>query len=132
MTAASVLLVDDNATFLRIAIRFLEMHGQDEVMVIGKARGGKEALAQAQELQPQVVLLDLVMPDLSGFEVISRLREVLPGVGIIALTVMGNEYYRNAALSAGADDFVPKGAMSTELLPAIRRVIHAREQPDPA
>jgi CheY-like chemotaxis protein len=132
MAPSSVLLVDDNATFLRIATRFLEVHGQDEVVVIGKARDGMEALAQAQELQPQVILLDLVMPDLSGLEVIPRLRAMLPDVGIIALTVMGNKYYRTAALAAGADDLVSKGAMSTELLPAIRRVIHAREQPDPA
>lgn len=126
MTPVSVLLVDDNSTFLRLAARYLEAHGQNEVVIVGKARGGKEALVQAQELRPQVVLLDLAMPDLPGLEVIPRLRAMRPEVGIIALTVMGNEFYRDAALAAGADDFVSKTAMSTELLPAIRRVLHTR------
>ena len=128
MQPVSVLLVDDNSTFLRLASRFLDMHGYNEVVVVGEAHGGKEALARAQELQPQVVLLDLAMPDLPGLEVIPRVRAMLPEVGIIALTMMGNEFYRKAALAVGADDVVAKAAMSTDLLPAIRRVMHVRER----
>lgn len=129
MGPISVLLVDDSPVFLSFATRFLHAYFYNEVRVIGEAHGGKEALTQAHELKPQVVLLDLVMSDLPGLEVIPCLRAMLPEVGIIVLTVMDNEFYRSAALDAGADDFIPKAAMNTELLPAIRRVVQAQEKP---
>jgi two-component system response regulator NreC len=117
----SVLLVDESLTFLRIAMRFLDMH--DDIVVGGAVRGGEEALAQVQDLEPDVVLIDITMPDLlGGLKFIPRLRAALPGVGIIALTLIGTDGYRQAALEAGADDFVPKAAMGADLLLAIRRV----------
>jgi DNA-binding NarL/FixJ family response regulator len=117
----SVLLVDESLTFLRIAMRFLDMH--DDIVVVGAVRGGEEALAQVQDLEPDVVLIDIAMPDLlGGLKFIPRLRAALPGVGIIALTLIGTDGYRQAALEAGADDFVPKAAMGADLLLAIRRV----------
>ena len=115
-----VLLVDDNAAFLRVASDFLQR--QHELVVVG-AIGGEEAVAQAQELQPQVILIGL---DRSGREIISRLRKVLPGVGIIALTLLDDNVYRQAALAAGADDLVRKAELTTDLLPAIRRVTQAK------
>ena len=117
----SVLLVDDHETFLRVATEFLQRH--DELTLVGAARGGKEALAQAQDLRPQVILVDLNMPGLSGLETIPLLRAMLPEAGIIALTLLDAKVYRQAALAAGADDFVPKPNLSTHLLPAIRRVV---------
>lgn len=123
MSPISVLLVDDNPTFLRITSRFLKKH--DDVDLVGTAGGGVEALSQAQELRPQVILLDLAMPDLPGLEVIPRLREVVPEMRIIALTMLDTEEYRKAALAAGADEFVPKADLNKDLLPAIRRVVGA-------
>jgi two-component system response regulator NreC len=117
----SVLLVDDNLTFLRIATRFLDAH--DDVVVVGTVSEGETALAQAQALQPDVVLVDTAMSSLQGgLKFIPQLRAVLPSVGIIALTLIGTDGYRQAALEAGADDFVPKAAMGADLLSAIRRV----------
>ena len=121
MKPISVLLVDDNPAFLRIVTRFLQQH--EDVVVVGAAGGGEEVLALAQDLQPDIVLIDLAMPGLSGLETIPRLRAVLPEVGIIALTVLDTSSYRQAALEAGANDFVPKASLNTELLPAIRRVV---------
>jgi two-component system response regulator NreC len=95
------------------------------VVVVGTAAGGEEALARAQELQPQAVLIDLAMPDLPGLQAIPRLREMLPDMGIIALTMLDTEVYRRAALAAGADEFVPKAAMHTALLPSIQRSVKA-------
>ena len=126
MSPIPVLLVDDNPTFLHIAVRFLQEH--DDVFIVGIARGGREALAQARELRPRVVLLDLVMPDLPGLEVIPLLRAALPEVGIIALTLLDANGYRQAALTAGADVFVPKAAMGTDLLLAIRRVVQGGQR----
>jgi two-component system NarL family response regulator len=123
MKPISVLLVDNNPIFLRAASRFLATHA--EVIVVGTAAGGVEALARAQELQPQVVLIDLAMPDLPGLQAIPRLREMLPDMGVIALTMLDTDVYRRAALAAGADEFVPKAAMHTDLLPSIRRSVKA-------
>ncbi len=126
MNAISVLLVDDNSTFLRVLTDFLEDHHGDEVAVIGTASGSEDGLAQARVLQPQVVLLDLAMPDLTGLKAIPRLRRMLPDVGIIALTLLDPVGYRQATLEAGADEFVSKTSLATDLMPAIRRVAEAR------
>jgi DNA-binding NarL/FixJ family response regulator len=123
MKPISLLLVDDNPAFLRIVTRFLQQ--QDDLMVAGAARGGQEALALAQDLRPDIVLIDLAMPGLSGLETIPRLRAILPQVGIIALTMLDTNSYWQAALAAGANDFVPKASLDTDLLPAIRRVAQA-------
>ena len=125
MTPISVLLVDDNVTFLRIATRFLEV--QDSLVVVGAVHIGEEAVAQIQDLRPDIVLVDVSVSNGHGLEVISRLRAVQPGVGIIALALVDTDGFWQAALQAGADDFIPKFAMSTNLLPAIRRVIQANQ-----
>jgi DNA-binding NarL/FixJ family response regulator len=115
-----VLVVDDNEAFLRVATDFLRRH--HELTIVGAICGGEEALAQAQDLGPQVILIGLDKP---GLETISRLRNILPGVGIIALTLLEGNAYRQAAMAAGADDLVPKAELTAELLPAIRRVVQA-------
>jgi two-component system response regulator NreC len=115
-----VLLVDDNEAFRHVATDFLQ--GHHELIVVGAMCGGEEALAQAQDLQPQVILIGLDRP---GLETILRLRNVLPGVGIIALTLLNNSASRKAAMAAGADDVVLKAELITDLLPAIRRVAQA-------
>ena len=116
-----VLVVDDHEPFLRVATGFLQRH--QELVVVGAARGGEEGLALAQDLRPEVILMDLRMPGLSGLETISRLRVMLPQVRIIVLTMLHYDSYRDAALAAGADDFVAKRKVTTDLLPAIRRVV---------
>jgi two-component system response regulator DegU len=125
MNPISVLLVDDNSTFLQILARFLRTQYQDEVVVVGTASGGKEALRTSQDLQPQVILLDLAMPDVPGLDVIPVLRTRMPDVIIIALTLWDTDAYREAARAAGADAFVSKASLSTDLLPAIRRLVQA-------
>lgn len=125
MILISVLLVDDSSLFVHAATRFLQE--QSEIVVVGAASRGEEALMQAQRLQPKVVLIDLNMPGLSGLKAIPLLRERLPDAGIIVLTLQDMDAYRQAALSAGADDFVSKATLVADLLPAIRRVVEARQ-----
>ena len=115
-----VLVVDDNQAFLRIAVDFFQRYR--ELLVVGAVYGGKEALAQACDLHPQVILIDLDMPGLSGLETIRGLRALMPHVGIIAMSLLNTSGYRQAALATGADGFVSKRNLSTDLLPAIRRV----------
>jgi CheY-like chemotaxis protein len=118
----SVLLVDDNPGFLRILTSFLERYGRGEIVITSTALGGKEALTKAQSLRPQVILIDLAMPDLHGLETIPRLRSMLPDAGIIALTLYDSGSYRQAALAGGANDYVSKARLDTDLLPAIWRL----------
>jgi len=115
-----VLVVDDNEPFRRVATDFLQR--QHELTVVGAIGGDEEALAQVQDLQPRVIVIGLDTP---GLEILPRLRNILPGVGIIALTLLEGNAYRRAALAAGADDLVPKAELVTDLLPAIRRVVQA-------
>jgi len=116
-----VLLVDHYEPFLRAATEFLQRH--HELAVVGALHKGEEAVAQAQDLRPQVILVDLDMPALSGLKTISCLRVLLPQVGIIALTLLAANACRRATLAAGADDSVCKANLSIDLLPAIRRVV---------
>jgi DNA-binding NarL/FixJ family response regulator len=114
------MLVDDSSLFLNAAIEFLT--AQKDVVVVGATDGGQEALARVQDLRPQVILIDMAMPGMPGLEAIPRLRRVVPDAGIIALTVMDTKSFREAALAAGADAFIPKSAMRLTLLSAIRRL----------
>ncbi len=116
-----VLLLDEKESFQRAATDFLRR--DDELIVIGAACGEAEALVQAQNLQPQVVVLDPSLPGVGGLEIIRHWRSLLPDARIIVLTLMDSSTYRLASLTAGADDFVSKATMVTDLLPAIRRVL---------
>jgi CheY-like chemotaxis protein len=121
VTPISVMLVDDNPVFLRATSQFLEAH--DDVVVVGTANGGDKALERVEGLHPQVVLIDLAMPGLPGLETIPHLRRMMPNLRIIALTVMNSPSFRQAALAAGADVFLAKANMRTDLLPAIRQLM---------
>jgi two-component system NarL family response regulator len=120
MGAQTLLIVDDNTFFRRVATRFLTQMADLEV--VGAASSVEEAVLKAAELRPQVVLVDLNMPHTSGLTLIPQLRQLLPNVKIVVLTMWDNEIYRQAALAAGADDFVPKAQINTNLLPALRRL----------
>jgi len=125
MIPVAVLIVDDSRTLVRALACFLKENYRDDVTVVGVADGGKEALVKAQELHPQVILLDLALPGMHGLEVVSRLREILPEMCIITMSLFDLTEYREASLAAGADDFVPKAMLGTHLLPAIWRVVQS-------
>jgi DNA-binding NarL/FixJ family response regulator len=122
----SVLLVNDNRTFLQMLARFLAESSAGDVAVVGAALGGRDALAYAQRLRPELVLLDLAMPDLSGLAVLPKLRETLPTAILIALTLQDSDESRDAALAAGADAFVSKASLERDLLPTIRELAARR------
>src|SRR5436853_7074290 len=94
----TLLLVDDSPVFLRAAARFLEEQCGGEVLIAGTASDGVEGLRQAQVLHPDVVVLDLRMPGISGLDMIPRLRATLPDVRIIVLTQLDGNEYRHAVL----------------------------------
>lgn len=118
----SVLLVDDNRTFLRILTGFLSEHGEGALRVVGSVAGGQDAVAQAQRLKPDIILLDLAMPDVSGLALLPRLREAFPDAILIALTLLDPNSFREGALKAGADAFVSKMSIESDLIPVIQRL----------
>jgi DNA-binding NarL/FixJ family response regulator len=122
----SLMLVDDNPMFLRILRRFLEEANLPNLTVVATAGSGREALDTAPTVRPTMMVVDLVMPDCHGPELIHSLRRMLPETGIIALTMLGAEVYRQAALAAGADDCVTRADLEHNLLPALLRVARAR------
>ncbi len=128
MEPISVMLVDDSPLFLSTATQFLETC--KEVAVVGACSSGQEALEKAGDLRPRVILLDMMMPGMSGLSVIGPLKQLLPDTAIIALTVMDTPNFRKAALAAGADAFIPKSTMRVALLPIIRKMGKGRSEKD--
>ena len=120
MEKISVLLVDDHPTFLQLAASYLAK--QEGLVVVGTIDKGAAALKQTGELKPDLVLVDLTLPDVSGLKLLSELRAAFPSLAIIALTMHSEISYREAALAAGADRFITKSNMITRLVPAIREL----------
>jgi DNA-binding NarL/FixJ family response regulator len=122
VTTLSVLLVDDNRTFLRILTEFLAENGEGALRVVGSVVGGRDAVAQAETLHPDVVLVDLQMPLQSGVALLPHLRTRLPDAILVALTLLDPDLYQAATLAAGADAFVSKMRLEHDLIPTIRRL----------
>ena len=121
-----ILLVDDSIKFLDNIAGFLAEF--KDLVVVGTAQNGNDALSLAANLQPDVVLLDVNMPGLSGIETTPHLRRILPEAGIIILSFHNSDAYKETALIAGADDFIPKDTLTYALIPAIHRVFQRSEQ----
>jgi DNA-binding NarL/FixJ family response regulator len=122
----SLLLVDDDELFLRFASDYLTE--QKGIVVAGCANGGYEGLAKASLLKPDVVLVDCDMPDLSGLEVMSQLRRKLPRSIIVAVTSCGPRRFLKDTFAAGANAFVPKSGLMTELVPKLRALAKIRRR----
>ena len=116
----SVLLVDDHR-ILREGLRAL-FAAQPDIVVVGDARDGVEALEQVDTLAPDVVVMDLVMPRMSGLEATARIRETHPGVKILILSMYDDDEYVQRVIQAGASGYALKGVASDELVRAIREV----------
>jgi len=113
-----LLLVDDHAV-VRSGLRML-LEGQTDVEIVGEAGTAAEALAAVGSLTPDVVLMDIGLPDKSGIEATREIKARYPGVSIVALTIHEDEEYFFKMLDAGASGYVPKRAAPEELVTAIR------------
>ncbi len=116
-----ILLADDHAV-LRAGLRLL-LNSQTEFEVVGEVSSGMEALALAEVLQPDLVLLDLSMPGLGGLDALPVLRHRTPNTRILILTMHDDPQYLRQALKSGAAGYVLKKAADTELLSAVRAVL---------
>jgi two-component system response regulator NreC len=113
-----LLLVDDHEV-VRSGLRML-LDSEQDVQIVGEAGTAEEALRAVQELEPDVVLMDIGLPDMSGIEAATRIREIRPQVAVVALTIHEDKEYFFRMLDAGASGYVPKRAAPEELLTAIR------------
>jgi two-component system response regulator NreC len=93
---------------------------EGDVAIIGEAENAKQALAQANSLEPDVILMDIHLPDISGIEITKQIKALHPKIAIVALTINEDEEYFFKMLEAGANGYVPKRAAPEELLTAIR------------
>ena len=116
-----ILLADDHAV-LRSGLRLL-LDAQADMKVIGEANNGSEALALAARLQPDLILLDLTMPGLSGMEALPALRKAAPSARVLILTMHDDVGYLRQALQRGASGYVLKKAADSELISAVRAVM---------
>jgi two-component system response regulator NreC len=113
-----VLIADDHA-IVRDGLRQL-LNGQPDMEVAGEAEDGQQALAKVKSLRPDVTVLDIAMPNVSGLDVISLIREAAPGTQIVVLSMHAKETYVRQVLASGALGYVLKASPSTDILQAIR------------
>ncbi len=121
MADTRILLADDHA-ILRTGLRLL-LEAQPDMTVVGEAGDGREALALAAQLQPDLILLDLSMPGLGGLDALPILRKVVSAARILILTMHDDESYLRQALRGGASGYVLKKAVDHELLSAVHAVM---------
>jgi DNA-binding NarL/FixJ family response regulator len=125
----SVLLVDDHAVF-RSALR-VRLEQEDGIVPVGEAGTAEQAVTRARTLQPDVVLIDLLMPRTSGYQAIPELLRVSPNSRILVVSSQTGPTPVRQALSAGAHGYVPKRASDTEVVDAIRRLAAGERYVDP-
>lgn len=118
--AITILLVDDQP-LLRMGFRLI-LEGEDDLRIVGEASNGAEAVRQARELNPDVVLMDVRMPVLDGIEATRAIAESGARCRIIILTTFDVDEYAFAGLQAGASAFLLKDAAPSELISAVRVV----------
>ena len=114
-----VLIVDDVADTRENVRKLLQF--ESDIDVVGAARSGMEGIQLSQELDPDVVLMDINMPDLDGISATEAIRQKSPHTQVVILSVQGDQNYMRRAMLAGARDFLTKPPMGDELVSAVRR-----------
>ncbi|HEU0292181.1 MAG TPA: response regulator transcription factor [Anaerolineales bacterium] len=120
MRRIRVLIADDHALFREGVNAILK--SVPDIEIVGEAGTGQEALALASDLTPDVILMDIQMPDLNGVDVTQRILKTQPHVGIIIVTMLEDDDSLFSAMRAGARGYVLKGADKAEMLKSIRAV----------
>ena len=120
MEKIKVLIVDDHA-LVRDGINAL-LNNQSDIQVAGEAANGEEAISKADSVKPEIILMDIMMPDMNGIEAARVIREQHPDIKIIFLSMEVTEQFISEAISVGASGYLPKDSKRNILLEAIRKV----------
>jgi two-component system, NarL family, response regulator NreC len=120
MSPVRVLLVDDHAV-VRAGLRML-LSADPDLLIVGEAEDGAQGMRMARDLAPDVVLMDISMPDMNGIEATRRIKELCPDVAVLALTMHEDDQYFFEMLAAGASGYIPKRAAPNDLIAAIHAV----------
>lgn len=123
-----ILLADDNEPFRR-RVRNL-MDKLPDVELLGEAATGEEVVRLARELKPDIVVTDVLMPRLNGIEATRRIKREFPAIEVIALSMHGDDGFRNAMLDAGASTYLLKDNVLHELPKVLHSIAAARTIPD--
>jgi two-component system response regulator NreC len=115
-----ILLADDH-TILRAGLKMM-LNAQPDMEVVGEAQDGQHALQEAQRLHPDIILMDITMPDMNGIEATRQIKKQLPNVKVLILTMHENDEYVFQALRAGASGYMLKEAADTDLISALHVV----------
>ncbi|GHO99166.1 hypothetical protein KSF_092140 [Reticulibacter mediterranei] len=124
----TLLLVEDEQT-VRQALK-MRIALEADMQVIGEASTGREALLQAQQLQPDVVLMDVQLPDTDGFALTTSIHSIVPCSKIVMLSIYGDTSTRARAQQVGAASFIEKQQPTEQLLSAIRAAVLVQEDQD--
>jgi len=125
----SVLLVDDHSLVRRGFRRILE--DARDITVVGEASDGAEAVKLAEQLRPQLIVMDCALPNMSGLDATRRILEKFPETHILMLSMHSEDTWVHQALEAGAHGYILKSAVDMELVTAIRRVVAGEIVLDP-
>jgi len=129
MTKLRIVLADDHET-VREGLKMI-VNAQDDMEVVGFAGDGREAVAMAQELLPDVLVMDISMPKLNGLKATEKLNQVCPQVKVLTLSRHAEDGYLRELLAAGACAYVLKQSAPSELIHAIRAVAAGGKYIDP-
>ena len=118
MARIRLLLVDDHEV-VRRGLRML-LENEADLNIVGEASTGKEAMKLVETLKPDVVIMDITLPDISGIDATQRIKDAHPEVAVVALTIHEDQQYFFEMLQVGASGYVPKRAAPDDLISAIR------------
>jgi two-component system response regulator NreC len=124
MSAIRILLADDHGV-VRKGLRYLLQRSQ-EMEVVGEASDGREAIAKAEELNPDVIIMDIAMPHLNGIAATAQIIKRNPKTGVIILSMYSDETYLVRALTAGAKGYLLKDSAENDLIRAVQAVSQGR------
>ena len=120
MSKTRILIVDDHALVREGITAFLRVY--NEIEVVGEASNGLEAIEKAEKLRPDVILMDISMPELGGIEATVKIKKVQPDIKVLILSQYDDSEYVSRLLKAGVSGYILKQAVGTDLIAAIRAV----------